>query len=192
MGCMAEKKIIFVKVGRMGERVQEMAYTEGVLLYDALTGAGIVLAHDDRVFVNDARIETVGGYILHMNSIVLIKKAEQAKMITVRVGRVGQSIRNITIKDGSTVKECLILAGMLPFTNEEIWLHEDENHRPGYKVDDKRQMRDGFCIILEQKRDEKKCAILRIMAECFEEVSGDELDWEDIPTIYADRIIAIK
>lgn len=113
---------LFVKIGKQSGKVQEMAYRYGINLADAITGAGFKITDNIDIYLNGRR-ECNMSVTLHNNDIILI--SSRPTLINVRASRLGNILQTVNVRLGSTVKEVLIAAGMLPFEDEEIWSHYD-------------------------------------------------------------------
>ena len=134
MSCM-EQKTIFVKVGRMGERIKELCLFNSERVDSILTKADISINPVlDEVLINGV-IVTYLNTVAHDKDIILIQK-KQTKMIGVKVSRVGQKIYTIHVPEKSTADYCLISAGMRPLIGEDIFLHTDDKSK-GQWIDGK-------------------------------------------------------
>jgi len=191
MGCMAEKNTIFIKIGRMGEKVKEMAYEDGITLGDAITKSGYSLRTDEIIELNG--IANFGlSWRLYNSNVIILKNKPVQKLIAVKIGRVGQKLLNISVPEHSTVMQCLFKAFITTSADEELWLHENENKTPGYRVTMGTIVHSGYTIIIEERVDPRREAILKAIAEFIENETGMGCTWQELPFSYAEKILAIK
>jgi hypothetical protein len=169
---MAEKKTIFVKIGRMGERIKEMAFISGITLNEALDKTGVKYdGHYEQLIYNGTAGQPVPIYVSDKD-VILIQKRVIPKMINIRVARVGEPIQHITVAEGSSVHRCLIAAGRGLFDGEEIWVHKDDKGI-GTKAGLEFPAYDGDYIILEMKILNMRDKIYAIIRNICEDENGE-------------------
>ena len=147
MSCQAERKTIFVKIGRWGSRVTEYAVQSGVDLIQICNTAGIVIAPDEVPFINGH--EVVRNLPINSDTTIMLTKK---KNITVKVARIGESLSTVTLSDRSTLRNALVSAGRLPFEYEEIWHHRDEIQKGTLVTNIDGLLVDGSIYIIEPKK----------------------------------------
>ena len=175
MSCGAQKTI-FVKVGRMGGRVKELCLPYGITVSDVILKSGEKYsAFEEEIYVNGRR-EFSMSILLHDKDIILIQKKSIVEMINVKVGRVGDELIPTTIRKYSgTVHDALVGAGLLPFDDEIIFMH-DKGGPCGRIVSEQAfALEEGDVIILERKDDELRKDIYAIISSNFEDENGE---WE--------------
>jgi hypothetical protein len=157
MGCGAQHPVIFVKIGWMYHKVKEYCITSGITYSDLFKKAeiGSLTDNDEIVLNGTTRAKGILSNFAQNGDVILITRKpsvlRQIVQITVKVSRVGQRIFPIVVPERSTVHQCLVSAGMLPFADEDIWLHENDTSK-GYRVTMDQVMWNGYTLILEKRK----------------------------------------
>ena len=152
MACGATS-VVFVKIGREGHPIKEFAVTSNTTYSDVFNKAGLVINTDKETLYKNGIIQVLGmmSSFVCNNDILIVKPKAFPRMITVKVSRVGSTISPILVPERSTVKQCLVSAGMLPFADEDVWLHENDTSK-GYLVTMDQVMWNGYTLILEKRK----------------------------------------
>jgi len=152
MACVATS-VVFVKIGREGQSIKEFAVTSNTTYADIFRKAGLIM-DTERETIHRNGIPQMTGIMSSFvcnNDVLIIKPKAFPRMITVKVSRVGSTISPILVSERSTVKQCLVSAGMLPFADEDVWLHENDTSK-GYIVTMDQVMWSGYTLILEKRK----------------------------------------
>jgi len=148
-----QKKTIFVKIGRMGGRIQELCLEEGVSIADVMKHMGLDVDHntEEIVFNGTPRTSGAGCFKLANNDIILIQK-KLINLISLRIARINEPLETIAVDKYTTVGQALTKANRYPSDNEEVWLHidgEKEGKRIGFNV----FVSEGYILVVEPKKD---------------------------------------
>lgn len=177
------ENMVFVKIGREGGKVTEYIFNDGITLREVLSKGLITLASDE--------IITTEGYppglqldyrIVSANNIFIIKKL--VPQVTVRVSRIGQTLRQIIVPRNSSIGNVLVKVAIVPQPNEDIWIHRDGIDR-GVKKTVNDIVQDGDIIVIEPKKTMKAK-----ITELLNSMADFEID-DDIVEDYTERMLQI-
>lgn len=196
MACSAEGKPIFVKIGRESGVVKEYAFRPGTVYSDVLKIAGIHINSEIEAFILNGVGRDLGilsNFALDKDVIIL--RPKEIGMI-IKIGRVGQPLMTLKVDKNSTVRMCLVVAGITVNETEDVWLHVNDRS-PGTKAAMERCMSNGEFIIIEKKKDPKREMIASILGDFYEENMCSEcgiiggLDIRELGS-WVERILEIK
>jgi hypothetical protein len=178
-----QKKTIFVKVGRMGGRIQELCLSEGLTVQDVLQTSKIGFSgfQEEIVFNGTPRTEGILRSVIADKDIILIQK-KQVSRISLRIARINEPLETISVDKYTTVGQALTRANRYPSDNEEVWLHVDgekEGKRIGFDV----FVSEGYILVVEPKKDLRS----KIMT-IFRSMPGKVLDPGYVTTVLCEML----
>lgn len=182
--------MILVKVGRQGGKVVEMAYMPGIPLLKAIMESKVLFEDSkDEIHINGVSVSNLNTIVKDKDIILVYPNV--VKKVTVKVARVGQPLMEVLVSKPGYIEKALVAGGMLPFPNEDIYLHrgggttgEVMHLKATY------QLNDGDVLIIEKKKDPRFEKFVEIVESIFE--NDVDLYSESEMRPYFDRVMALK
>jgi len=168
MDC-SQKSTIFVKVGRVGQKITEYAVESGSTGHKIIEMAGLFPLKDFEVISLSGMDVTSPDSPVKNGDIILIR---QKTTVKVRVARIKEILMEVSVPLGATVERALIAAGRLPFNNEDIWSHFDSQEGKIVNLND--IVLNGEILIIEPKRD-LRSRIRKVLSNCYND-EGEEFE----------------
>jgi hypothetical protein len=165
--------VILVKIGRMGGKITEYAFDNGITIERAFRVSGIKIMPDEKFELNGGTANSVPHSWKLTDKDYILISLNIVSQVNVKVGRIGEKLQEIKIPTGNTIKSALISAGRLPFSDEEIWIHWD-NTQQGTRGALSTPVSEGMIIVLEKPASLRN-KILKIVSKEFEDENGE---WE--------------
>lgn len=180
--------MIFVKMGKEGERVQEFAFEGGIKVESALIKCGISMqnANDIIMYTEEGCSipnEISKDSVLTKNCLLIIKK--KIKNINIRIGKIGQTLIHVHPQEGSNINVAIEMTNIrIDIEKEDIWVHRD-NNPTGIKRGLYHALSDGDIIVIEPKVTPKKELI-----DYIDEVTDGAFEPEELKEI-VERIVLL-
>lgn len=170
--------MVLVKIGRMGGKITELCLDNDASIAYAMKVAGMGPLYNEReeIVLNGhaCKAGILSNFVAN-GDIILIQKKVASKMITIKVGRIGEPLTSGTIKEGATVREALVTCGRSPLGGEELWLHS-KGALKGIPTNMDLMPKDGDTIVIEKVNTVTK--VLHILEETIDDAGGDSCDMD--------------
>jgi hypothetical protein len=148
MSC-GQSNTIFVKIGKEGGRIQELCLLGGSDISSILSKVYLTVLDDEEIVVNGN--SRVGQFCPHDKDVILIRK-KQVKMIVVKVGKVGEVLKRVSVKDQATIAQALVDSGTRMACDEDIYLHRNGGKDGVKVVQTLSGLNEGDVIIIEKRK----------------------------------------
>jgi hypothetical protein len=184
-------QVIAVKIGLLGKKITEYILPTGISVQECYK-----LAERNNKDIVPVKEFYFNGewvspdYILNKNGILLyypFNFESQPQTRRVYVGEVGSEAIKADITKDTTVQELLSEYFRLPYENENIWFHKD-NQVKGYQVNLSEQNLPEGCYIILEKKESKKSTVLKIIEKIIDDMYYHQ---HKIPEYYAAQIIEL-
>ncbi len=171
--------MVLVKVGRIGSTIKEYALPGGCSgnmsdVATALVAAKIKLQTDDDVLLQGVHRVDLNRSIV-TGDLIIVQKRTSEKLITIKVGRVGEPLTLTKIINGATIREALVKCGKLPLGNEELWLHSPDELK-GMPANNDLILKEGDVVIIEKVNTVTR--VLHYLEEIIDDAGGDPCDMD--------------